>query len=134
MFTIIRRIGAITRLIQIDSNKHFKPLALNNNLFIYLIRVVENPGMFLGELADNMQIDRTTSFRTIKKLEKQGYLTLENDAENRKIKRVWPTENAKQLYPELHAYEAETSDKLLSKLSESERDQLEKLLDKLEIE
>ena len=42
MFDIIRTIGAVTRTIQIDSNNHFKELGLNNNLFIYIIRVCEN--------------------------------------------------------------------------------------------
>lgn len=117
MFEIIRRIGAITRLIQIDSNQHFKDQKLNNNLFIYIIRTVEQPGMFLGELADSMQIDRTTSFRTVKKLIEMGYLELDNDTENRKIKRVYPTQRAKQIYPELHSYEQVKSDNLLSALT-----------------
>ena len=73
MFKIIRTIGAATRSIQTVSNETFKPLGLNNNLFIYLIRTVEQPGMFLGELADILQIDRTTSFRTVQKLVKLGY-------------------------------------------------------------
>ncbi|KRM12359.1 MarR family transcriptional regulator [Paucilactobacillus suebicus DSM 5007 = KCTC 3549] len=133
MFEIIRRIGAITRLIQIDSNQHFKEQKLNNNLFIYIIRTVEQPGMFLGELADSMQIDRTTSFRTVKKLIEMGYLELENDTENRKIKRVYPTQRAKQIYPELHSYEQVKSDNLLSALTEDEREQLRQLLNKLTV-
>lgn len=133
MFEIIRRIGAITRLIQIDSNQHFKDQKLNNNLFIYIIRTVEQPGMFLGELADSMQIDRTTSFRTVKKLIEMGYLELDNDTENRKIKRVYPTQRAKQIYPELHSYEQVKSDNLLSALTEGEREQLRQLLNKLKV-
>lgn len=130
MFPIIRRIGALTRLIQIDSNRYFKDDKLNNNLFIYIIRVVEQPGLFLGELADEMQIDRTTSFRTVQNLVKRDYLRLEADAANRKIKRVFPTEKAKAIYPKLHAYEAATSAKLLAKLTPAETAELQHLLDK----
>lgn len=74
MFKIIRTIGDITHTIQIDSNNHFKEFGLNNNLYIYIVRICEQPGMFLGELADNVQIDPTTAFRTIKKLVKLAIL------------------------------------------------------------
>lgn len=133
MFKIIRTIGAATRSIKTVSNETFKPLGLNNNLFIYLIRTVEQPGMFLGELADSLQIDRTTSFRTVQKLVKLGYLELKNDQQNLKIKRVFPTTKAKELYPQLHDYEQQSSDVLLKNLSTTERNQLAKLLDKLNI-
>ena len=131
MFDIIRTIGAVTRTIQIDSNNHFKELGLNNNLFIYIIRVCEKPGMFLGELADNVQIDRTTAFRTIKKLAKLGYFELKKDAVNQKIKRVYPTEKAMDIYPQLHEYEQKQSDFLLSNLSTEEIAQLKQLMAKL---
>lgn len=131
MFEIIRTIGAITRTIQIDSNNHFKELGLNNNLYIYIIRTCEEPGMFLGELADNVQIDRTTAFRTIKKLVKLGYFELQNDSNNQKIKRVFPTQKALDVYPQLHEYEQKQSDFLLSNLSTEELAQLKELMAKL---
>lgn len=131
MFEIIRTIGAITRTIQIDSNNHFKELGLNNNLYIYIIRTCEEPGMFLGELADNVQIDRTTAFRTIKKLATLGYFELKKDAVNQKIKRVYPTEKAMDIYPQLHEYEQKQSDFLLSNLSTEELAKLKELMAKL---
>lgn len=132
MFTIIRRIGAITRLIQIDSNRYFKADKLNNNLFIYIIRVVEQPGLFLGELADEMQIDRTTSFRTVQNLVKRDYFILKPDRINRKIKRVFPTAKATAIYPKLHAYEAQKSAHLLARLTPEEITMLQQLLAKLQ--
>ncbi len=131
MFEIIRIIGAITRTIQIDSNNYFKELGLNNNLYIYIIRTCEEPGMFLGELADNVQIDRTTAFRTIKKLVKLGYFELQNDSNNQKIKRVFPTQKALDVYPQLHEYEQKQSDFLLSNLSTEELAKLKELMAKL---
>ncbi|MCO4473372.1 transcriptional regulator, MarR family [Streptococcus infantarius subsp. infantarius] len=131
MFKIIRTIGDITRTIQIDSNNHFKEFGLNNHLYIYIVRICEQPGMFLGELADNVQIDRTTAFRTIKKLVKLGYFELKKDSVNQKIKRVYPTEKAMDIYPQLHEYEQKQSDFLLSNLSTEEIAQLKQLMAKL---
>lgn len=131
MFDIIRKIGAITRTIQIDSNATFRHYGLGNNAFIYVIRTCEEPGMFLGELADNVQIDRTTAFRTVKKLVTQGYLRLEDDAKDKRLRRVFPEQKALDIYPELHAYEQFSSDQLLANLSSDERTQLWHLLQKL---
>ena len=131
MFKIIRTIGDMTRTIQIDSNNHFKEFGLNNNLYIYIVRICEQPGMFLGELPDNVQIDRTTAFRTIKKLVKLGYFELKKDSVNQKIKRVYPTEKAMDIYPQLHEYEQKQSDFLLSNLSTEEIAQLKQLMAKL---
>lgn len=131
MFTIIRTIGSITRSIQTESNHRFKDLQLDNNLFIYVIRICERPGMFLAELADHLSIDRTTSFRSVKKLISLGYVQLENDPTNQKIKRVFPSQMALDLYPELHAYETELSERLLQALTATEKKQLENLMQKL---
>ncbi|GFH41334.1 MarR family winged helix-turn-helix transcriptional regulator [Lactococcus insecticola] len=131
MFKIIRTIGGITRKIQSDSNHQFKSLGLSNNLFIYVIRVTENPGMFLAELADAIQIDRTTSFRTVQKLEKAGYVTLENDPDNQKIRRIFPTKKAADIYPLLHDYEKSQSDQLLVDLTSDEINELTRLIGKL---
>jgi len=87
--------------------------------------------MFLGQLADAIQIDRTTSFRTVQKLVQLGYFTLENDNKNQKIKRIYPTQQSLDLYPQLHQYEQEQSDKLLADLSTEEKAELERLLSKL---
>ncbi|MGL5899382.1 MAG: MarR family winged helix-turn-helix transcriptional regulator, partial [Lactobacillaceae bacterium] len=82
MFEIIRNIGSITRKLQIQSNKKFNSLNLGNNRFIYIIRICEKPGMFLGEIADQLSIDRTTAFRTIKNLEKLGYIITVEDTKD----------------------------------------------------
>ncbi|MCI1283458.1 MAG: MarR family winged helix-turn-helix transcriptional regulator [Lacticaseibacillus songhuajiangensis] len=131
MFEIIRDIGAVTRLIQIKSNAEFRELGLASNGFIYVIRVCEQPGMYLGALADSVQIDRTTAFRTVKKLVGEGYLALRSDDTDKRLRRVFPTAKAQALYPRLHAFEQVSSDQLLAGLNATERQQLTGLLQKL---
>lgn len=131
MFEIIRDIGTITRRIQMISNAEFRPLGLNNNAFLYLIRVAEQPGLFLGELADSLEIDRTTAFRTVRKLVDRDYLRLEDDAVDKRLKRVYVTEKGHGIYPRLHQFEQKSSDDLLAKLDDDQRKQLAVLLKKL---
>ena len=127
MFDIIREIGAITREIQIKSNAEFRKQDLGNNAFLYVIRVNEKPGMFLGELADSVQIDRTTAFRTVKKLVAKGYLELKDDEADRRMKKVYATSKGQEIYPELHAFEVQQSAALLSNLTSAEQEQLKQL-------
>ncbi|MFT8572095.1 MAG: MarR family winged helix-turn-helix transcriptional regulator [Lentilactobacillus hilgardii] len=131
MFEIIRNIGSITRKLQIQSNQKFNSLNLGNNRFIYIIRICENPGMFLGEIADQLSIDRTTAFRTIKNLEKLGYLNTVEDSKDKRLRRIYPTNLASEIYPELHFFEQSSSEKLLQKLNNQEKEQLLQLLKKI---
>ncbi|MCH5462911.1 MarR family transcriptional regulator [Lactobacillus sp. LC28-10] len=131
MFEIIRDIGAITRRIEVNTNAEFRRLGLANNAFIYVIRSYEKPGMFLGELADSVQIDRTTAFRTVRKLVDNGYLRLEDDASDKRLRRVYVAEKGAKVYPELHAFEQHSSDTLVSQLTDDEKAELKRLLGKL---
>ncbi|API72028.1 transcriptional regulator SlyA [Leuconostoc suionicum] len=131
MFEIIRNIGSITRKLQIQSNKKFNSLNLGNNRFIYIIRICEKPGMFLGEIADQLSIDRTTAFRTIKNLEKLGYIITVEDTKDKRLRRLYPTKSASEIYPKLNAFEQTSSDTLLKKLDSHEREQLLLLLNKI---
>ncbi|GMA68918.1 MarR family transcriptional regulator [Leuconostoc litchii] len=131
MFEIIRNIGSITRKLQIQSNQKFNSLNLGNNRFIYIIRICENPGMFLGEIADQLSIDRTTAFRTIKNLEKLGYLNTVEDSKDKRLRRIYPTNLASEIYTELHFFEQSSSETLLQKLNNQEKEQLLQLLRKI---
>lgn len=131
MFDVIREIGAITRKTQMRSNAEFRDLGLDNNGFIYIIRICEAPGMFIAALADSVQIDRTTAFRTVKKLVAASWLVLEPDSEDKRLRRVFPTTKAKEIYPRLHAFEQASSDELLKNLNSNEREQLRQLIGRL---
>jgi len=131
MFDVIREIGAMTRKIQILSNAEFREIGLDNNAFLYIIRICEQPGMFLGALADSIQIDRTTAFRTIKKLAASGWLEIIQDKDDKRLRRVYPTQKATDIYPRLHAFEKQCSAELLKNLNEDERDELRILIKKL---
>jgi DNA-binding MarR family transcriptional regulator len=131
-FTVIRAIGAIARTVQSESNARFRDVGLNNNGFIYIIRVCETPGMFLGELADAVHIDRTTAFRAVMKLVRDGFLRVESDARDKRMRRVFPSARGTEIYPQLHAYETQNSRRLLSRLTADERAELARLLNKLD--
>ncbi|MNC55077.1 transcriptional regulator SlyA [compost metagenome] len=66
---------------------------------MYLIRICENPGIIQEKLAEMIKVDRTTAARAIKKLEINGFIEKKEDEHNRKIKKLYPTEQGQQVYP-----------------------------------
>ncbi|MBT2668776.1 MarR family transcriptional regulator [Bacillus sp. ISL-4] len=99
MKEILREIGIIARELDSISNIEFKEYDLTKGQYLYLVRICENPGIFQEKLAEMIKVDRTTAARAIKKLEINGFIEKKEDKHNKKIKKLFPTENGKNVYP-----------------------------------
>ncbi|SFL98501.1 transcriptional regulator, MarR family [Gracilibacillus orientalis] len=99
MKEILREIGVIARALDSISNIEFKEYDLTKGQYLYLVRVCENPGIIQEKLAEMIKVDRTTAARAIKKLEMNGFIEKKEDKHNKKIKKLFPTENGKNVYP-----------------------------------
>lgn len=99
MEEILRDIGIIARSLDGMSNIEFKTVDLTKGQYVYLVRICEHPGIFPDKLAEMIKVDRTTASRALKKLEMSGFLMKKNDETNKKIKKLYPTEKALQIYP-----------------------------------
>lgn len=96
---ILREIGMIARALDSISNIEFKEYDLTKGQYLYLVRIFENPGIIQDKLAEMIKVDRTTAARAIKKLEMQGFIEKRDDDINKKIKKLFPTEKGKNVYP-----------------------------------
>lgn len=99
MAEILREIGMIARALDSISNIEFKEYDLTKGQYLYLVRICENPGIIQEKLAEMIKVDRTTAARAIKKLETNGFIHKKSDANNRKIKKLFPTEKGESIYP-----------------------------------
>ncbi len=114
MTDILREIGMIARALDSISNIEFKELSLTRGQYLYLVRVCENPGIIQEKIAELIKVDRTTAARAIKRLEEQGFIYRQEDASNKKIKRIYATEKGKTFIQSLCA-KINTRIKLLCK-------------------
>ncbi|GAA3413019.1 MarR family winged helix-turn-helix transcriptional regulator [Paenibacillus hodogayensis] len=131
MKEILREIGMIARACDSISNIEFKELDLTKGQYLYLVRICEFPGIIQEKLAEMIKVDRTTAARAVSKLDMQGFIAKENDANNKKIKMLYPTDKGKEAYLFLKR-EADYSDEVaLAGLSNKEKDTLLKLLHKV---
>lgn len=99
MKEILREIGMIARALDSISNIEFKEYDLTKGQYLYLVRICESPGIIQEKLAEMIKVDRTTAARAIQKLEMNGFIEKKEDQHNKKIKKLFPTEKGKNVYP-----------------------------------
>lgn len=131
MKEILREIGLISRALDSISNIEFKEYDLTKGQYLYLVRICENPGIIQEKVAEMLKVDRTTAARAIKKLELNGFIEKKDDKQNKKIKKLFPTEKAKKVYPFIKR-EHDYSDRMaLESFSEKEAESLFNLLQRV---
>lgn len=99
MKEILREIGMIARALDSISNIEFKEFDLTKGQYLYLVRICENPGIIQEQLVDMIKVDRSTATRALQKLVMNDFIEKKEDPHNKKIKRLFPTEKGKTVYP-----------------------------------
>lgn len=131
MKEILREIGMIARALDSISNIEFKELDLTKGQYLYLVRICENPGIIQEKLAEMIKVDRTTAARAIKQLEVHGFVEKKDDKHNKKIKKLFPTDKGKQVFPFIKRENDHSNRVALAGLSESEAETLFHLLERV---
>ncbi|CAH1855926.1 MarR family winged helix-turn-helix transcriptional regulator [Convivina praedatoris] len=129
---LFRLIGSISRRATREVNQMVKAYDLDNNLFLYLLRIVEHPGLTQYELIQLVEVDKTTMSRSLKKLLDKGYIRKAVDDQNRNFKRLFPTGQALNIQKEIAQIESEYVDEQLVNLSTDEKGKLSAILLKIQ--
>jgi DNA-binding MarR family transcriptional regulator len=131
MKEILREVGMIARALDSISNIEFKEYDLTKGQYLYLVRICENPGIIQEKLAEMIKVDRTTASRAIKKLEMNGFIDKKDDQHNQKIKKLFPTEKGKNVYPFIRRENDYSNMVALAGFSEREVDTIFNLLQRV---
>ncbi|KEP26997.1 MarR family winged helix-turn-helix transcriptional regulator [Bacillus zhangzhouensis] len=124
MREILREIGVIARALDSISNIEFKEYDLTKGQYLYLVRICEKPGIIQEKLAEMIKVDRTTAARAIKKLELHGFIEKKDDHVNKKIKKLFPTDKGKAVYPLIKRENDYSNQVALDGFSEEEAEQI----------
>lgn len=125
---LLRDIGKIARALDSIANIEFKEYQLSKGQYLYLIRIFENPGIIPDRLAEMIKVDRTTAARAIKKLEEKGFIRKEADDVNKKIRRLFVTEDGAKLVPIIQLENQYSNQIALQNLSKKEIEAFSKAL------
>lgn len=129
---LFRQMGAISRQAMMKMNQEASQYGLDNNLFLILTRIVEHPAIHQSQLAELVQIDKTTLSRSLRKLEERGLIVKKTKAQNKKFKELYPTTSALKVCDKLIGFEDRYIQTKLHQLTSSELFQLQNILYKID--
>lgn len=97
----------------------------------FLMRISENEGISMYDLAHLGHFDKGTVTKAVQKLEEQGYLRIAVDPEDRRIRRLYTTEPAKEVIEGIHTSREDWHDILTAGMSAEDAEQAQLLLAKM---
>ncbi len=109
-----RLLGCLHRYARSYFEKELAPFGLGSGTFPVLISLLHHGGMNQQELSEQLRVDKATTTRAVTKLSSLGYVRRENDPHDRRAYRLFATQKAKDIAPEvrnvLHSWTAILSD------------------------
>lgn len=123
-----RSIGLITRATAVMGNRLFTPKNLQANQFLYLLRILEHPGITQADLATQLHVDPSTCLRAVRKLITGNYVRRQDDPANKRRKCLFPTAKAQADADQLHGYEQALLTQGTADFTPGERLMLQELL------
>ena len=96
-----------------------------------LLRLMEEEGPSLGELAGALGVEAPTMTKAVQRLEKGGFVRREADPEDARVSRVYLSPTGRRLGPEITAVWQAIEAQLTAGLTDAERVLLQKLLEQL---
>lgn len=111
----------IFRNTQLILDKLIEKYELSSGSFSYLIILEKNEGINQNKLSEEVGNDKAMSARTIKKLVDLGYLYKKQHESNTRAYRIYLTEKAKDILPEIHEKIQEMLRLFTQELTEEEK-------------
>ena len=117
----------VARLIRTVFDRRVRGIGLTRAQWLVLTRLYRRPGASQTELADMLEIDRASAGRMIDRMQKNGWVERRADSEDRRINRLYLTEDARRAHKDMWAIAETTVDDALAPLSAAERAQFTRL-------
>ena len=133
MDSMMKAIKRVSRCFTLYRGRCLEAEGINGYQHSYLLRICEQPGLTQEELAKAIFVNKSNVTRQLALLEQSGYVARMPNQTDRRQMEVYPTEKARALYPKVRQVAVEWEAALLEGLSETERDELAVLLQKMAV-
>ncbi len=127
------RVARVSRLLRKGFDDALQAFGLTAPQVGLLNRLTEEDGLVQAELGRRMLIEPATLTGALQRLEQAGWVRRACDPENRRLQRVWLTEQATAALPAIHEIQEQHRARALAGLSAAELASLEALLARVEI-
>lgn len=110
------RVQRASRAVGRRFDEVLRPLGLNNWQFSLLMVLHQPSPPTVNGLAEELGMDRTTTTKNLKPLERRGLLEIRQDREDARIRRILLTDAGRVLLAEAARYWQDTNDAVAAKL------------------
>lgn len=128
MERIMKYISRVYRATWINRDEAFPELGLTGIQVGYINLICKYPGTTQDELAKWLFVNKSSVTRQVCQLKEMGFITRETCPEDKRAKRLYPTEKAKEIFPQINRHFEEWNDILTGSLSPEDQEKLLELL------
>ncbi|WP_440945283.1 MarR family winged helix-turn-helix transcriptional regulator [Methanosarcina sp. T3] len=122
-------ISYLYRYEQIFIGKKIELYGIGSGQFPFLMRLYHEDGINQESLSDYLKIDKGTTTRAIQKLVDEGYVFRQRDEKDRRSYRIFLSEKAKKLEPDMRKIASEWEDILFSGFDDNQRREIRNSLE-----
>ncbi|QAT48838.1 MarR family transcriptional regulator [Caproiciproducens sp. NJN-50] len=113
------------------AGRTLEPCGIAGCQYLFLLTLNCEDGASQEKISDDLKIDKTTTAKSIKVLEKNGFVTRVTDPGDRRAYQVFLTQKAKEILPRIQEAMAQWDEFIQADLTEEERRLLEGVLAKM---
>ena len=124
-------ISDVARLLRTEFDRRVRQLGITRAQWLVLTRLHRRPGASLSELAEMREVEKATAGRMIDRLVANGWVERRTARDDRRVKRVYLTDDAERVHGRIWRVAEETVDAALADLSARESRQLMDLLSRV---
>lgn len=126
-------ISILNRHGQAYISKNLKKYDIGSGQYIFIITLFDNNGISQDKLSEILSIDKGTTARALQKLEAKGYIRREIDDKDKRAYKVYATEKAYAIKPEIFKVLKASSNILSENLTDTEKKLAIDLLKKMSV-
>ncbi len=113
-------ISALYRYTQKYFDRNMAPFNLGSGQMIFILLIYEHEGISMQQLSLLADIDKGTTTKSIKKLVDEGYIEIQVDETDKRVKRMYTTKKTAEIINDLYSFRNEYTSYLTKGLSEQE--------------
>lgn len=131
MASFMKNIGIIYRCGVKYRNEKLNPYGINGCTNMYIINIVNHPGISQDELKNILCVNKSNVTRALQQLEQEGYIERKVSNKDRRELLLYPTTKALEIFPEVKKYLLSWNEYLLADIDKEKEQIFLEVLDQI---
>ena len=129
--TFAYRLRSAKKVISTSIRQNFRDTGISRDTFIVLRTIYENPGLTQREIGESCGKDANVIVKLIDRLEDMGFVRRVRGERDRRTFTIFATDTGARAAEDFWSHYVEQVEKILNVLSEREKEELSRMLDKI---